>query len=350
MSIVSHTVHYVVGVDTHAKTHTFAVVNASGQLLDTQQFPTHPAGLTRALEWIARRTQGLISDTLITVEGTSSYGAQLTSQLARSGYRVVEAPFPQRHGSGKTDALDAQRAALATLPMPLDQLRDHRRHDDARDAIQALLTLRDHYSTTRTATLNMLTALLRSTDLGVDARSPLRTSQITAIASWRPRQEPDWKAELRRAAITHAADIIALDQRLRDNQTRLRSWVTRHTPALLQVKGIGPVGAGVVIAAWSHPGRIRNEDAFAMLAGTAPVPASSGNTQRHRLNRGGDRQLNRAMHTMTNTLKAHDPETQAYVERRLKEGKNKREIQRCLKRYNTRRLHKIMTRAHLDKP
>ena len=119
----------MIGLTQGSAPHTYAILRNDGRLVDQRQFPTQPAGLARALDWIGRRCGGEISGTLFSVEGTGSYGAQLAAAAAGHGYLVVEAPFPARHGKGKTDALDAQRAARGVLPLDTDQLRDHRRHN-----------------------------------------------------------------------------------------------------------------------------------------------------------------------------------------------------------------------------
>lgn len=304
------------GVDTHARSHTFAILSR-GRLVDTQTFPTNQAGLARAVDWIGRRTAGEVSGTVVSAEGTSSYGAQLAGLLAEHGYRVVEAPTPHRGRDGKTDALDAQRAA------------------------RGVIDLED------TALINMLTALLRVTDLGIDARGPLTATQINQIAGWRPRREPEPLHIQRQIAIAHARDIGDLDRRLAANKSQLADLTARHSPQLLDIYGVGPVSAAVIIAAWSHPGRVRSEAAFAKLAGVCPIPASSGNTTRHRLNRGGDRRLNWALHQIITTRLSHDPRTKAYVARREAEGKTPKEIRRCLKRYLARQIYRTLT-APLD--
>lgn len=349
MSIVADQYTYIVGVDTHARTHTYAVLTSGGRLIDQQEFPTQPAGLDRALDWIGRRTDGDISATLLSVEGTGSYGAQLTSTAAGQGYRVVEAPTVTRHGKGKTDALDAQRAARNILPVEVDRLRDHRRHDGQRDVMQALVVARDHLQSHRTATINALTAHLRVHDLGLDARRAPTAAQIRTIAAWRTRDEAPSIAALRQIAVDYARDITALDQKLATNSATLNQLTATETPELRAINGIGPVTAAVILAAWSHPGRVRSEAAFAMLAGVAPIPASSGNTHRYRLNRGGDRQLNRCLHTMVSTRLSHqDPDTIAYYERRRHEGKPDKEIRRCLKRFLARKIYRTLTAARLD--
>jgi transposase len=110
--------------------------------------------------------------------------------------------------------------------------------------------------------------------------------------------------------------------------------------------GVGPVSAAQFLISWSHPGRIHSDAAFASLAGTSPIPASSGNTTRHRLNRGGDRQLNQALHNVILVRMRFDEETKAYVDKRTQEGKNKRETMRCLKRYLARKIHRTLTTEH----
>lgn len=344
MSIVADNYTFVVGVDTHARTHTYAILGPDGRLVDQRVFPTHPSGLGRALDWIGRRTNAAINTTLLSVEGTGSYGAQLSAAAAKQGYRVVEAPVPSRHGQAKTDALDAQRAARGVLALPVDRLRDHRRHDGQRDVLQALTVARDHLATHRTATVNALTAHLRVYDLGLDARRALKAAQIRTIAAWRARDEDTSTATLRQIAVDYAREIHDLDQKLAANAKTLDQLTVAQAPELRAITGVGPVTAAVVLAAWSHPGRVRNEAAFASLAGVAPIPASSGNTQRHRLNRGGDRQLNRFLHNMVKTRLAHrDPATIAYYERRRKEGKTDKEIRRCLKRFIARKIHRTLT-------
>lgn len=349
MSIVADKYRYVVGVDTHAKTHSYAIITGDGRVLDEQKFPTTTAGLSRALDWIGRRTEGEISATVFSVEGTGSYGAQLTATAAQHGYRVVEAPVAVRNGTGKTDALDARRAASAILPVEEEKLRDHRAHNGVRDVLQALVALRDQLQKFRTHTVNALTAFLRVHDLGIDARKALTLTQIRTIAGWRARAEDEATAMLREVAIDQAKTILALDLRLKSNLAQLEKLTLEHAPELRAMFGVGPVAAAKVVAAWSHPGRVHSEAAFAMIAGAAPIPASSGNTDRHRLNRGGDRQLNRALHNIVTTRLVHKhPETVAYHERRRAEGKKPTEIRRCLKRYLARTIYRTLNHATVD--
>jgi len=339
---------YVVGVDTHAATHTYAVVAAHGMVIDRVTFPTTAAGLRRARDWIARRTEGDLGGVLVAAEGTGSYGAVLAETLADAGYRVVEAPTPRRErGRGKTDALDAVLAARSTLTTPLTVLRD-RRGGDVQAALQVLTVARDQLNAERVRGINAVTALLRSHDLGLDARRALTTAQITTVAAWRQRDEPLGPATARGEAIRLARRVLVLDDELHGNRQRITELVAARAPQLLELPGVGPVTAAIVLAVWSHPGRIRSEAAFAQIAGTCPIPASSGNTIRHRLNRGGDRRLNRAMTTIVLTRMRTDPATRAYIHRRQRDGKTSREIRRCLKRYTSRQIFRALTAAGRD--
>ena len=156
----------------------------------------------------------------------------------------------------------------------------------------------------------------------------------------------------RAEAVRLAKRVLALDEEFAENVATITSLLRRSAArVLLDKPGIGPVTAAVAMAAWSHEGRLHSEAAFAALAGVSPIPASSGNTVRHRLNRGGDRRLNKALHMAVVARMTHDAQTKAYVERRLAEGLTKREIRRILKRYLARQIHRALsaaTRADLE--
>lgn len=312
------------------------------------QFPATAAGLSRAVSWAGRRTGGDVT-VLWVIEGTGTYGARLRAVAADTGYTVVEAPRINARANrtiGKSDPLDARRIAAAALPLHETQLREPRADDGVRAAVKVLLASRDHMSTERTATINALTALLRVVDLGIDARRPLTQAQTDATAAWRARDEALATATARGEATRLAKRVAALDKELKDITKRITDLV-RQSPAggLLDQPGIGPVTAAVALTSWSHLGRIRSEAAFASLAGASPIPASSGNTVRHRINRGGDRRLNRALHMAIVTRMRMDPRTRAYVERRTAEGRTLREIRRCLKRYLAREIYRHLTTA-----
>lgn len=349
MAIVAHARPFVIGVDTHARNHAISILACpTGEILDEAQFPATAAGLSRAVSWAGRRTGG-DAGVLWVIEGTGTYGARLTRAASDAGYAVVEAPRMNaraNRGIGKSDPLDARRIAAAALPLQDTQLREPRADDGIRAAVKVLLASRDHMSTERTATINALTALLRVVDLGIDARHPLTSTQIVTIAAWRTRDEDLATATARGEATRLAKRVAALDTELKDITKRITDLV-RQSPAgtLLDLPGIGTVTAAVALTAWSHLGRIRSEAAFASLAGASPIPASSGNTVRHRINRGGDRRLNRALHMAIVTRMRMDPRTRAYVERRTAEGRTLREIRRCLKRYLAREIYRHLNAA-----
>lgn len=346
MTIVAHSRSFVIGVDTHAKTHTYAVIQtASGQLLGCQQFPTTPHGIARAIGWVGRLTGG-DAEALWAIEGVASYGAKLARTVVESGYEVVEAPrmsAKARRGIGKSDPLDAHAIATAVLSVEEDRLRRPRADDGTRQALRVLVTARDQLTQEKTMNINALTALLRTNDLGIDARKPLTAAQIGQASRWQHRTEPLAIATARAEAVRLARRILDLQDTLTSNHARLSELITASPAApLLEETGIGAYTAAVVITAWSHPGRVRNDAAFAALAGVNPIPASSGNTTRHRLNRGGDRRLNKALHYIAITRMSRHPGTKAYLQKRLAEGRSRREIRRCIKRYLARHLYRTL--------
>lgn len=350
MTIVAHSRPYVIGVDCHARTHTYVIIDTTtGQQLGCQQFPTTTAGIPRAIAWAGRATGG-DAETLWVIEGVASYGARLARAVTDAGYQVVEAPRMNaraRHGIGKSDPLDAHTIAATVLSLEETQLRTPREDQGARAALRTLVAARDQLSHERTMNINALTALLRVNNLGIDARKPLSAPQVGTVTRWRERDEPLEAVIAREEAVRLARRIQELNEQLAANLKRMAGLIqTSPAAPLLQITGVGPVTAAVVLTAWSHPGRVRSEAAFAALAGVSPIPASSGNTTRHRLNRGGDRRLNQALHTAVLVRMIHDPETRAYVENRLQEGRSRREIRRSLKRYLARSVYRSLNALH----
>jgi hypothetical protein len=341
---VAEVYRFVVGVDTHARVHQYAIVEAgTGRVLDEGGFPTSGPGLARAVAWIARRTGGDLAGVLISCEGTGSYGARLAKALGQAGWRVVDAPSPKRdRGQDKDDTIDAIKAARGVLGKRADRLADVRA-GELQEALKVLLAARDRMAGESTRSVNALTALLRGVDLGIDARRKLTTTQIRQVARWRTRTESPAVAIARAEAIRLATRIVDLHTDLLANKRQLRQIVTAHAPVLLEAYGVGPVNAAIVLAVWSHPGRIHHEAALAKLGGVSPLKIESGQSTEHRLNRGGDRQLNRALHSIAKTRMERDPRTQTYVERRTQQGLSKRRIRRCLKRYIARQLFRTLT-------
>lgn len=354
MTIVAQSHPYVVGVDTHARNHVYTILTATGGLVDAAEFPNASAGIARVIAWVARRTDA-DADVLWVIEGAASYGTALTAAVTAAGYPVAEAPRMEakhRYGIGKSDTLDSHRIAAATLPVPVDKLRRPRLNNGIRQAVRILVTARTAMAHDLNRTINALTALIRSNELGIDARATLIRAQIRQIASWRRRNEELSKSVARAEAIRLAKHALDLEAQLTENHRQLADLIQLSEAApLVDEPGIGVITAAKCLTVWSHYGRIRTEAEFAALAGVNPIPASSGNTTRHRLNRGGDRSLNCALHMVTISKMNTDPETQAYVAKRRAEGKTDREIRRCLKRYLARRIFKTLnTQATHNQP
>jgi transposase len=245
---------------------------------------------------------------------------------------------PRQHAGHCRDPVIEAPPDADRLPQP--------RADGDREALRILLAARADLITAQTAQVNRLRVLLRDgTDTDTDlARRPLSDATLTALTRRRlpataTRHHAVRQAEIRRLATA----LRQAAQERRRNRADLQAIVDDPAPGLTSRTGIGPVSAAQVIVSFSRPGRCRSGAAFAALAGTSPLPASSGRTIRHRLNRGGDRALNRAIRTIALTRMRSCARTRGYVARRTAEGKTSHEIRRCLKRYITRELYRALT-------
>jgi transposase len=335
----------VIGVDTHRDTHTLAACGPAGVAVASVQVDNDEAGYAAAVAFVAAQAAG--PRVAVAVEGTRSYGIGLTRALTAAGLAVVEVERPQRTARrrGKSDPIDARLAAQTALRLPAAALPAPRADGD-REALRILLAARTELTGTRTRQVNQLRALLltgQETDRQT-ARARLSTAALTALTRRRTRTDATREHAVRTAEIRRLATAIrTANHDLTANDKHLAAIVSDLAPTLLSRHGLGPVTAAQAIVSWSHPGRVRNDAAYAALAGVNPLPASSGRTIRHRLNRGGDRALNRALHTIALTRTRSCPRTHAYITRRRAEGKTDREIRRCLKRYIARELHRHLT-------
>jgi transposase len=261
--------------------------------------------------------------------------------LTAADIDVCEARPPKRAtraGHGKSDEIDAIAAARTVLASDVGHLATPRA-DGVRSALRVLLVARQAMDSRRTADRNTLNALLRSFNLGIDARRPVTDAQLRTVSAWRARPTDDnATSAIRDEARRLATSIIDLGRQLDTNHTALTTHVTELAAELLTLRGVGPVTAAIILTVYSHNGRIRSEAAFANLAGVAPIPASSGNTARHRLNRYGDRQLNKALDVIARSRMTCDERTKEFVTRRTSQGSTPREIRRLLKRYIARQL------------
>ncbi|MCK9899775.1 transposase [Parafrankia colletiae] len=338
-------VDVVGGVDTHRDTHTAAVLDTAGCQLGLAEFPATEAGYGQLLEWM----RGFGTVVKVGVEGTGSYGANLTRHLTAAGVMVVEIDRPDRktrRWQGKSDPVDADAAARAALAgrrtgIPKDR-------DGQVEAVRALRVARRGAVSHRADVVKQMKALIVTAPEPVRAAlSALTTARLIAVCAEvevSAVQAGDPAVAVRLALRSLARRFQYLSSEIKDLEKVLSRLVAMVAPTLLAVNGVGADTAGqLLVSAGDNPDRLRSEAAFAMLCGVAPLPASSGRTHRYRLNRGGDRQANAALHRVVVCRLRWDPATQAYVERRTAEGKTKKEIIRCLKRYVAREIYPILT-------
>jgi len=344
VTMLAEVVDVVIGVDTHKHTHTAAVVTATtGAVAEIVTVATDLDGYDELVA-LADRHAGLRA---WAIEGTGSYGAGLTRHLQVGGEEVLELDRPKRpprRMGAKSDDIDAVRTARDALAREINATP---RQGSERAALSVLLTAR------RSAVEAAKVAHVQLQSLICAAPEPLRAKfrgqgsrQILTSAA-RLRIHPSWDLETV-AYATVLRDLArrrhAMDTEAKAHENAILAIVKGWRPELLDQFGVGPIVAATVLCAWSHARRCRNDAAFAKLAGVAPIPASSGLTNKHRLNRFGDRQLNRALHVIVMHRLRHDPRTIAYTQRRRAEGKTDREIKRCLKRYIARELYRQLER------
>ncbi|MEZ5371659.1 MAG: IS110 family transposase [Microthrixaceae bacterium] len=330
-----------VGVDTHADTHVAAVIDPLGRHLAHASFGTTVAGYESLLEWATRF--GTIS--LVGVEGTGAYGAGLARFLGTKELMVVEVDRPDRktrRTEGKSDPIDAYAAARAAASGRASGIPKARTGDV--ESVRVLRVARTSAIRDRAKALTRLKALRVSAPDALRAQlADLNNTKLVATcARLRPARHggrlADTTAATKRSMASIAARIQALTTEIADLDADLEALLAPLAPTLLDLQGVGPDSAGqLLVTTGDNPSRIRNQSAFAHLCGVAPIPASSGKTgNRHRLNRGGDRQANASLHRIVLCRLRWDPTTRAYVERRTQEGLTKKEIIRCLKRFVAR--------------
>ena len=337
-TIAAPTGTVTVGVDTHMDIHVAAALDGLGRLLGSAGFATSPAGNAELIRWAERH--GPVGR--VGVEGTGSYGAQLTRDLQQAGHQVIEVDRPDRkarRARGKDDHLDAEAAARAVLSGRASTTPKTR--DGHIEAIRALRVARRSSVSGRTTAINQLKALLLTAP--ADLREQLRTLTSTQLVKTAARLRPDDDLTNPLAATKYAVREIALRHQFLSDQLKridkhLTALVSAAAPSLVARHAIGTDTAGaLLVALGDNPGRLRNESSFAHLCGVAPLPASSGKTTgRHRLNRGGDRRANNALWRIVLVRMGTDQRTKDYVARRTAQGLSKPEIMRCLKRYVAR--------------
>jgi transposase len=339
------------GVDTHDDVHVAAVLDSTtGRLLGTASYPTTTSGYAALVDWIA----GHGDIDLVGVESTGSYGVGLARHLTTAGVDVVEVDRPDRKArrldgkSDPTDAIAAARAALSGRATAAPKSRD-----GAVEAIRALEIVYHSATLDRTRAINQFRALIVSApdELRRGLRGVSLNTQLGRARRLRSDHPDPVEAHTRIALRELAVRIRFLDEQNRRLQARIHDLVAAHSPALLGVFGAGPhAAAQLLAAAGDNSHRLRSEAAFAKLCGACPIPASSGKTTRHRLNRSGDRRANNALFHIVLVRMRHHHDTRDYVARRTAQGKSRREIIRCLKRYVAREVYAAITNPPADLP
>ena len=341
--MVADEVEYAVGVDTHLDEHVLAVVPLpAGAVVAQRVVAANARGYAQALRFAQRYACGT---RVWAIEGAGHYGAGLARQLSERDEVVLEvarSPRNERRLRGKDDHLDAVRAARAALTSePLALPRSGQR----REALRLLLVARrSAVDVRREALAQLRSVIVTAPDSLRDGLRGLPVQRLLERCSRLRRSSAAAPDELATRLVLRslARRIAAVSVEADELECEILTHVRALAPRLLEEPGVGPIVAAQLLIAWSHPGRVRSEAAFARLAGVAPIPASSGKTTRHRLSRGGDRQLNRALHTVVLHRRQHDPQTKDYIARRIAEGKSRREATRLLKRYLARHLYRLL--------
>ena len=341
----------IIGVDTHQDQHVAVAIDRQGVRLGEHHLSATTYGYAE-LEWWSRSLGEIRA---FGIEGTGSYGAGVARFLTDRSYTVVEVNRPDRsvrYRKGKSDPTDAEMAARAVLAGVADATPKSGKGEV--EMIRMLKSTKDSAVKARTQAVNQMKALV------VTAPAELRETLdglttialITRCKSFRPGCLDDPKAAAKYALRSLACRHRQLNEEVQELETELERLTRVAAPALVNAFGIGPdTASSLLIAAGSNPDRLRSEASFASLCGVNPIPASSGKTNRHRLNRGGDRQANAALYRIVVVRLRYDLRTQAYMRRRTAEGMSKAEVIRCLKRYVAREVYSAIQKPNqiLDK-
>jgi len=339
-----------VGVDTHKDTHAAAVVDEVGRPLASCQIPTTAGGYQQLVGW----AEGFGAVARFGVEGTGAYGAGLARFLADRGYEVVEVDRPNRQlrrRRGKSDPVDAEAAARAALSG--EAAGQPKARDGYVEMIRALRVARRSAIKAATQAANQLDSLVLTAPEQLRAKlRGLKPAELVAVAArLRPGAITSPLAATKLALCELARRYQALTAEIQRLDVELDRLVAKAAGKLVARKGVGTDVAGaLLVAAGDNPDRLRSEASFASLCGSSPLDASSGRQQRHRLNRGGDRQANSALWRIVIVRMSCDQPTIDYVKRRIKEGKNKKEAIRCLKRYVAREVYHCLRDLEVLRP
>jgi transposase len=337
----------ILGVDTHLDLHVAVALDRLGRRLGELSVPTTTKGYEELLRW----AEGFGPIGCAGIEGTSSYGAGLARHFKASGIEVLEVERPKhrrrssrRNFQKKSDPSDAERAARAVLAGEASGV--PKSGDGRVEMIRALRAVRRSAIKARTQAANQLQGLRVTAPEGLRRRlRGLSTKELVKVAArFRLADDPrDVPTATKFALRSVARRYEALSAEISELEAHLDRLVAEAAPELVSLPGIGTDSAAtLLIAAGDNPQRLGSEASFANLCGVAPIEASSGKVVRHRLNRGGNREANRALYMLCLARMRRDPRTKEYVSRRTKEGKSKREIIRCLKRYVAREVYRVL--------
>ena len=333
----------VVGVDTHKHVHVAAALDQLGARLGTGVFTADRAGYAELIGWAASFGAG---EVVFAIEGTGSYGAGLTSAVRRTGLGTVEVMRTDRRDRrlrGKSDTIDAENAARSVLAGTATAVPKDR--DGVVEMIRQVKVAKDVAVKARTASMISLKQVLVNAppELREELEPLPKMTLIRRCAGLRPGEVVTVTAAAKHTLRAIARRWLDLDTEIKAHEKLLTRLTTDLTPQLVDAFGIGPdTAAEMLIVAGDNAERVRSESAWAKLCGVAPIPASSGMTSRHRLNRGGHRQANAALYRVVIVRMQHHAPTKAYVTRRTAEGKTKAEIIRCLKRHLAREIWALM--------
>ncbi len=340
------------GVDTHLDVHVAAALDERGAQLGVQSFAATAAGYRDLLDWL--EAFGTLE--LIGVEGTGSYGAGLTRHLLSHQVGVVEVDRPnrqRRRRTGKSDPHDAVAAARAAQGG--DATGSAKTRDGNVEAMRVLRVARRSARGSRTQAINQMRSLISTApdELRAELRDLSIYKVLTVASAYRHTGRTDVTTLTKLTLRTLARRALSLEEEVKEIDRLLKTLVAETAPELNAVDGVGTdVASAILVAAGDNPERLKSESTFAKLCGVSPLDASSGKQQRHRLNRSGDRQANSALWHIVFTRMVNDPKTQHYIERRMKEGRSKKEAIRCLKRYVAREVFAALPRSQfaLDSP
>lgn len=334
----------IAGIDTHADTHHVAVINEHGKPLADKEFLAVGSGYRKIMDFIT--SHGTVI--AVGVEGTGSYGAELSRVLRGEGLRVLEVNRPNRAArrmKGKSDPLDAYQAAQSVLDGRTTSV--PKAKDGPVECLRILRSGRASAMKARTAAINQIKGLLVTAPdkLRAKYRGLSTAAMLTALQRTRPSgliADPEFVCLLTLKAL--ASRCHSLDGEIATADAALQEILDSYAPMLCDLPGVGTeVASQLLVTVGDNPDRIGSEAQFAALVGVAPIPASSGKTTRHRLSRGGDRNANHALHQVVLVRMASCQRTKDYVAKRTAEGKSKREIMRCLKRYASREIYRQIT-------